>query len=62
MRAAAQAQVLPASAAPPIFARDIDERVLAQARDNAARAGVEIAFARADARALQHGARARRGS
>ena len=52
VRAAAQAAALPASAAPSIFARDIDERLLAHARDNAARAGVTIAFERADARAL----------
>jgi putative N6-adenine-specific DNA methylase len=53
LREQARAQARPASDAPPIFASDDDERVLALARRNAQRAGVEIRFARADARRLE---------
>jgi len=53
LREEARARVRPASEAPPIFASDDDERVLAIARRNAQRAGVAITFARADARRLQ---------
>jgi putative N6-adenine-specific DNA methylase len=54
LREEARAQARPASAAPPIFARDADERVLERARRNAERAGVAAAiqFARADVRKL----------
>ena len=45
--------MLAESARPPVYASDIDERVLSVARDNATRAGVTISFARADVRALQ---------
>ncbi len=53
LREEARARVRPASDAPPIFASDDDERVLAIARRNAQRAGVRITFARSDARRLE---------
>ncbi len=52
LREEAAAGVRPAREAPPIAARDLDEGALRDARANAARAGVELSFARADARAL----------
>ena len=59
LREEARAGVVPVEARPKVLASDTDERVLAIARDNAARAGVEIAFARADVRSLkpEYGAR-----
>jgi 23S rRNA G2445 N2-methylase RlmL len=53
LREEARACARPASQAPPILASDDDERVLAIARRNAQRAGVQITFARADARRLE---------
>jgi 23S rRNA (guanine2445-N2)-methyltransferase / 23S rRNA (guanine2069-N7)-methyltransferase len=50
LREEARQNALPASESPPIIAQDIDERVLAIARSNAVRAGVQVEFARADAR------------
>lgn len=53
LRQEARAGARPGSEAPPIFASDDDERVLAFARRNAQRADVEIRFTRADARRLE---------
>jgi putative N6-adenine-specific DNA methylase len=52
LREEAQAGALPRGERAPVLASDLDERVLAIARANAARAGVEVAFSRADARSL----------
>jgi 23S rRNA G2445 N2-methylase RlmL len=54
LREEARQNVLPAAQCPPILAHDIDDRVLGIARSNAARAGVglELEFARADARRI----------
>jgi 23S rRNA G2445 N2-methylase RlmL len=52
LREEARHNVLPASECPPILAQDVDERVLGLARSNAARAGVQIELARADARRI----------
>jgi putative N6-adenine-specific DNA methylase len=52
LRESAQAEARPIAEGPAVFARDADDRVLALARQNAARAGVQIEFARADMRKL----------
>jgi 23S rRNA G2445 N2-methylase RlmL len=52
LREEARQSVRPASECPPILAHDIDERVLSIARSNAARAGVGLELARADARRI----------
>lgn len=53
LREDAQALARPIADAPTIVARDADDRVLSLARQNAARAGVQIEFARADMRTLR---------
>jgi putative N6-adenine-specific DNA methylase len=53
LREQARSQARAPALAPPIFARDSDEHALAQAKRNAARAGVALAFARADVRRLE---------
>lgn len=52
LRESAKAAALPSDRSPPLFARDIDPGVLALARQNAVRAGVNVDFEQADARAL----------
>jgi putative N6-adenine-specific DNA methylase len=52
LRQQARDESWPANEAPPIMARDLDEKMLVFARRNAARAGVRIDFARADVRTM----------